>query len=261
MSQGFFAGDVTGSVEQHAQKVSCKNLPLCTKRLQSRIPGPRDRMPRDIKLWELTSGWTQLGHSLLVSGKCARQHTVPPSRTSPMPYTMNHVIHRYTNSRDQAHEVNVWAGLDSDGSKKKRYRWRFSLVSSTKHYLPDFTQLHPGHWTCSFISHLNSLGSIQPGCHFWCTELFKHTSLHCPTGYPLTPGSRECMCERSALPRSTMSEQIQHSWGSNPRSLDCTSRKLPLSHNAPHSTLKSRVYIFNARRMGKYVTENSPVFY
>ena len=31
-------------------------------------------------------------------------------------------------------------------------------------------------------------------------ELFKHTSLHCPTRYPPTPGLRECMCEQSALP-------------------------------------------------------------
>ena len=30
--------------------------------------------------------------------------------------------------------------------------------------------------------------SIQASCHFRHTELFKHTSLHCPTRYPLTPG-------------------------------------------------------------------------
>ena len=67
----------------------------------------------------------------------------------------------------------------------------YSLVSSTKHYSPNFTQLPPGNRTCSFISHLNSPGSIQPGCHFWHTELFKHTSLHCPARYPLTPGLRD----------------------------------------------------------------------
>ena len=48
-------------------------------------------------------------------------------------------------------------------------------------------QLPPGHrtYSCSFISHLNSPGSIyiglQPDCHFQQTELFKFTSLHCPS--------------------------------------------------------------------------------
>ena len=108
--------------------------------------------------------------------------------------------------------------------KKRKKRWRFIvwyLARSTNHPTSP-----PGHRTCSFISHLNSLGSIQPGCYFRRTELVKHTSLHCPTGYPLTPGLRECMCEQSALPRSTTSEHIQRSRGSNPRSLACTSRTL-----------------------------------
>ena len=109
----------------------------------------------------------------------------------------------------------------------------YSLVSSASTTRPTSHNYPPGHRTCSFMSHLNSPGIIQPGCHF--SELFKHTSLHCPTRYPLTPGSRECTCEQSALPRSTTSEHIQRSWGSNPRSLACTSRTLPLSHDAPLS--------------------------
>ena len=48
----------------------------------------------------------------------------------------------------------------------------YSLASSAKCHLPHFTQLPPSHRTCSSISHLNSPGSIQPGCHFWHTELF-----------------------------------------------------------------------------------------
>ena len=90
----------------------------------------------------------------------------------------------------------------------------------------------PDHRACLFISHLNSPGSMQPGCHFRPTELFKHTSLHCQTLYPLTPGWRERTCEQSALPRSTTSEHIQRSRGPNRRSLACTSRTLPLSHDA-----------------------------
>ena len=106
------------------------------------------------------------------------------------------------------------------------------LVSSVRCHSLNFTQLPPDHRTCLFISHLNSLGSIQPGCHFWCMKLFKHTSLHCPTRYPLTPRSRECTCEQRALPRNTTLKHIQCSLGSNPWSLACTSRKLPLSHDA-----------------------------
>ena len=82
----------------------------------------------------------------------------------------------------------------------------YSLVSSAKRRSLDFTQLPPGHRTCSFISHLSSPGTIQPVCHFRRTELFKHTSLYCPTRYPLAPGSRECTCGQSALPRNTTSE-------------------------------------------------------
>ena len=109
----------------------------------------------------------------------------------------------------------------------------YSLVSSAKHHSRDFTQLPAGHGTCSFISHLISPGRIKPGCHFRRIELFKHTSLHSPTRYPLTPGSRERTCEHSALPRSTTSEHIHRSRGSNPRSLACKSLALPLSHDAP----------------------------
>ena len=36
----------------------------------------------------------------------------------------------------------------------------YSLVSTSNRYSSDFTQLPPGHRTCSFISHLNFPGSI-----------------------------------------------------------------------------------------------------
>ena len=54
----------------------------------------------------------------------------------------------------------------------------YSLVSSAKGHSHDFTQLPPGHRTCSSISHLNSPGSTQPGCQFWRTELVEYTGLH-----------------------------------------------------------------------------------
>ena len=103
----------------------------------------------------------------------------------------------------------------------------YSLVSSAKRHSPDFTQLLPVHRTRSFISHLNSPGSIQPSCHFFRrTELFKHTSRHCPTRYPLTPGSRECTCEESALPRSTSSE---HNYSAQP-GIEPTISRLYVAH-------------------------------
>ena len=75
---------------------------------------------------------------------------------------------------------------------------------------------------------------MRPGCHFRRTELFKHTSLHCPTRYPLTPGSRECTCEQSVWPRSTTSEHNSAQLGIEPAiSRLCKSRTLPLSHDAP----------------------------
>ena len=53
----------------------------------------------------------------------------------------------------------------------------YSLVSGAKRHSPDYTQLPSGHRTCSFLRHLNSPGSIQPGCHFRSTELLKHTAV------------------------------------------------------------------------------------
>ena len=116
-----------------------------------------------------------------------------------------------------------------------------SLVSSAKRHSTDFTQLPSGHRTCSFISHLNSPGSIQPGCHFRLTELFKYTSLHCPTRYPLTPGSTDCTCEQSAFHRRMHNVGAYSAQrGSNPPSLACTSRTLPLSHDASRERLRYR---------------------
>ena len=118
----------------------------------------------------------------------------------------------------------------------------YSLVSSVKCHSPDFTQLSPGHRTCSFISHLNSPGSIQPGCHFLAQGTIQTHKPSLSYHVPLTLGSRECTCEQSALPRSTTSEYIQRSWGSNLQSLACTSHTLPLSHNAPHPTISHVLY-------------------
>ena len=44
-----------------------------------------------------------------------------------------------------------------------------------------------------------------PG-HGTIQRVFKYTNLPYPTRYPLTPGSRECTCGQSALPRSTTSQ-------------------------------------------------------
>ena len=100
----------------------------------------------------------------------------------------------------------------------------YSLVSS----VAQLQAITP--WSQDLFVHIKAIstprGAYSPAAIFWRTELFQHTSLHCPTRYPLTPGSIECTCEQSALPRSTTSERIQSSRGSNPRSLACTSRTL-----------------------------------
>ena len=131
--------------------------------------------------------------------------------------------------------TNCWRFTNLCCRKLKIKAKVYSLVSSAKRHSPDFTQLPPGHRTCLFIRHLNSPGSIYSPAAIFGARNYSNTqlSLHCPTRYPLTPGWRECTCEQSALPRSTTSEHIQRSRKSNPRSLACTSRTLPLSHDAP----------------------------
>ena len=92
----------------------------------------------------------------------------------------------------------------------------YSLLSSAKHHSADFTQLPPGHRTCSFINHLNSLGSIQPDCHF-STQNYSSTQ-----AFTALPGTHlllrwaECTCGQSALPRSTMSEHNSAQPGTKP---------------------------------------------
>ena len=130
----------------------------------------------------------------------------------------------------------------------------YSLVSSAKCHSPRLHTIPSGYRACSFINHLNSLGSIQPGCRFRGTRLFNTQSLHCLTRYSLPPGSRECTREQSALPRSTRSEHIHRSRGSNPQSLVCTSRTLPLSHDAPHDKCRKqnrKLKMINNRRRSK----------
>ena len=109
----------------------------------------------------------------------------------------------------------------------------YSQVSSAKCHSLNFTQLPPGHRTCSFISHLNSPRSIQPGCHFQHTELFKHTSLHCRTRYPLTPGQESAHVGKMPCLGAQRQNLIQPSQGLNPQSLACKSCMLPLSHDNP----------------------------
>ena len=81
-----------------------------------------------------------------------------------------------------------------------------SLVLGTKRSSPNFTQSPPGpgHGTCSSLKPTQTpRGACSMTAISGTQKLFKHTSHHHPTRYPLTPGSRECTCGQSALPRST----------------------------------------------------------
>ena len=129
--------------------------------------------------------------------------------------------------------------------KGKRYKGAkvqvYTLVSSVKRHSPDFTQWFPSYRTM-FVHKPSQL----PEEHIQWVRLpfsaqgtvFKHTSLPCPTRYPLTPGSRECTYEQSALPRSTTSEQ---------RSRDQTrdlSYKLYIAHaTTDRATTPHHIYI------------------
>ena len=218
-----------------------------------------------------------------------------------------------------------------------------SLVSSAKRYSPDSTQLLPGHRTCSFISHLNSPGSMQPADAVFGTQNYSNTQaftvspgthlllgrenarvskvsclgkqrrsiiravpeiilgggphfffrpLHpqdthgvrapWPPGhvsvfinpaplrikYALTPmtsyppslghvvnktpsphRTKKCLQPPARIISGTT--LIQRSRGSNPRSLACTSRTLPVSHDVspPMYTLFCQVYVINLHIM------------
>ena len=70
---------------------------------------------------------------------------------------------------------------------------------------------HPGHWQ---VVHPGQPQEVVLSVHYvwlaapFCTTvLFRHTSNHCPTRYPFTPGSRACTCRWSVLPEDTMPHQ------------------------------------------------------
>ena len=86
--------------------------------------------------------------------------------------------------------------------KKRNKVEVYSLVSSAKSHPPDFTRLPLVTGPVHSLAVSTPPGNIQLGCHFRRTDPFKHTSLHCRTRYPLTPGSRECTCGQSASPKS-----------------------------------------------------------
>ena len=71
------------------------------------------------------------------------------------------------------------------------------------------TQLYPpDHRTCSLIAYAISTprGAYSPVSMMALKSIQTHRSLHCPTRYPLTSGSRDCTCGQSVLPRSTTSQ-------------------------------------------------------
>ena len=93
-----------------------------------------------------------------------------------------------------------------------RWRYRFIVWYLAQSDIHPTSQLPPGHRTCSFISHCSCLWSTQPSCHFWHTELFKHTTCDNPSLSYQVPtlswvkrvhvwGLRFCMrdCTRSPL--------------------------------------------------------------
>ena len=103
-----------------------------------------------------------------------------------------------------------------------------------KRYSPNFTQLYPCMVTgpaYSVISHINSLEACSLAGTMALETIQTHRSLHYPTRYPLTPGSRRCTLW-AAWPRGTVPQQVQPSRWANPWSLPCKSRTLPLSHDS-----------------------------
>ena len=83
----------------------------------------------------------------------------------------------------------------------------YSLVPSAKRSSPEFYTTTPRQRTCPLIRHLNCQGSIQPCCHFRCTETIQthkpSLSYHVPT-YSWVERVHYVGIE--ALPRNTTSQ-------------------------------------------------------
>ena len=110
-----------------------------------------------------------------------------------------------------------------------------SVISSGKHHSPDFTQCElPRHRTCSFISHLNSPGSIRPAATCSTRNYSNTQAITVLPGTPLLLG-QESACGQSALPRST-SEHTSAQLGDRTCDLSLTSCACNHRATAPHMT-------------------------
>ena len=76
----------------------------------------------------------------------------------------------------------------------------YSLVSTAKRYSPDFTQLPSGHRTCSFISHLNSPGSIHAVLQ---SSKALETIFIYPKAFTVLPGTHLLLGQESGLSHIT----------------------------------------------------------
>ena len=121
----------------------------------------------------------------------------------------------------------------------------YNLVSSTSTVLLTLHNYPLITGPFSFISHLNSPGSIQPGSHkVWCTWLTTHTNFPSPTRYQLLllGGASVHVCKGFTQPHRVNRKFSPSCWQSNPRPLpaSCTCyhwATMPHNDNSKNSTL------------------------
>ena len=125
--------------------------------------------------------------------------------------------------------LSPWCDCRRLGSTWASWRWQGINVGNP---LWRRALLLPGHRTCSFISHLNSMGSItiSGSRNYSNTQAF--TVLPGRATHLLL-GRENARADKVPSLGAHRQSIIQPSRGSNPRSLACKSCMPPLSHDAP----------------------------
>ena len=90
-----------------------------------------------------------------------------------------------------------------------------------------FTHITPGHWTCSFMCHFNSLIAAYNTCSHFGVRKLSHTLLSLSDHYLFTPESSEACEGKVPCPRTHHRNNVPilrgetHDIGKAPRSNHC----------------------------------------
>ena len=134
----------------------------------------------------------------------------------------------------------------------------YGLVSGAKRHSADYTQLPPGHRTCSFIS--TTRGAYSPAAISGARNYSNTQAFTVLPGTHLLLGRESARVGKVPCLGAQRLSIIQPSRRSNPRSLACKLRTLSLSHDVPQRLRNKRLRGQVPHAAGTTCREEKPKF-